>query len=123
MKKAVIRSIIDQDFTPKDRTERWRVCFGPNTSSGYDFSLVIENPETRISYEIEVGILEDGRLSGQITPDQKGIGGDALVVFDTTPDVARISGNWGGPKFIIRANGEKPAITDDTEESTSKGFY
>jgi hypothetical protein len=122
MKDSVILSTIDQAFTPKDRTDEWRVHFGANISSGYDFSLVIQNPETGISYEIEVGIMEDGRLCGQITPDQNGKGPDALVIFDTTSEIAHVSGNWGGAKLIINANGRTSSTV--VEDSTGRrGFY
>ncbi len=102
--KSVIGSMIDQLFTPKERSDSWRVFFGANTSSGYDFSLVIENPETEVTYLLEIGIADDGRLCGQISPDAHGGGSDALLIFDTTPDIATVRGNQAGPKLIIDAN-------------------
>jgi hypothetical protein len=124
MDDSVIHSIIDQEFMPKGRTDKWRVYFGANTSSGYDFSLVIENPDTKITYEIEVGIMEDGRLCGQITPDKGGNGPDALVLFDTTPEIARVSGNRGGARLTISVNDTKgPTVTDDSESTRPRGFH
>ncbi len=124
MEDSIILATIDQEFTPKDRTDKWRIHFGANTSSGYDFSLTIENPETKISYEIEVGILQDGRLCGQITPDRGGGGSDALVIFDTTADSAQVSGNWGGTKLIISMDDTKgPTVIDDSKPREPLGFY
>jgi hypothetical protein len=124
MEDSVISSIIDQKFTPKDRADTWRVVFGPNTSSGYDFILVIANPETKVSYEIEVGIMEDGRLCGQITPDQGGNGPDALVLFDATAETARVSGNRGGATLIISVNDAKgPTVAEQPETAGSSGFH
>jgi hypothetical protein len=124
MTDSVIRSLIDQEFTPKDRSDKWRVCFGPNTSSGYDFALMIENLETEVSYEIELGIMEDGRLCGQIIPDQGGNGLDALVIFATTPETARISGNRGGAQLLISVNDVTgPTVVNDTDSTAFPGFY
>lgn len=124
MVHAVIRSLIDQDFTPKDRTDKWRVVFEANTSSGYDFLLLVENPETKVSYQIEVGIMEDGRLCGQITPDLGGNGPDALVLFDTSPQVARISGNSNGPQMILDANDTSNVkIIPNPYHTNEKGFF
>jgi hypothetical protein len=124
MEDRVILSVIDQTFTPKDRFDKWRVHFGANISSGYDFSLMIENPDTKVSYEIELGIMEDGRLCGQIIPDQGGTGPDALVIFDTTAETARISGNKGGTRLVISVNGAKgPTVIDESGPSGSSGFY
>lgn len=118
------RFVVDQAFTPKDRADKWRIYFGPNTSSGYDFLLTIENPDTAISYQIEVGIMADGRLCGQITPDEGGKGPDALVLFDTTPDTARISGNYGGAALIISLDDENGTTVVDTSAlETPRGFY
>jgi hypothetical protein len=114
MQDSVVPLAIDQEFVPKDRSENWRVLFAPNESSGYDFLLLIENPETKVSYQIEVGIMPDGRLCGQITPDEGGKGPDALVLFDMTPEVARVSGNWGGSKLVISINdAHGPTVVDD----------
>jgi hypothetical protein len=124
MSDSVILSAIAQAFTPKDRTDQWNVFFGANTSSGYDFSLVIENPATKVSYEIEVGIMDDGRLCGQITPDEGGTGPDALVLFDTTPDTACVQGNWGGAKLILSDSDRKGRIvSDDTKPTGPLGFH
>lgn len=124
MAESVILSTIDQKFTPKDRIDEWRVFFGANTSSGHDFLLVIENPETKISYAIEIGIMEDGRLCGQITPDEGDNGPDALMLFDTTPQTAHVSGNRGGAKLTISVNDERgPTVIDDPESEGSGGFY
>jgi hypothetical protein len=123
MRDSVILSTIDQEFTPKDRTDKWRVTFTANTSSGYDFSLAIENPATKVSYEIEVGIMEDGRLCGQITPDEGGKGPDALIIFDTTPEIARVSGNSDGAKLIVSVNDSNGAInTDGAKPDRPRGF-
>jgi hypothetical protein len=81
----------DQPFAPKDRDDVWRAAFGVNTSSGYDFMLVIENPETGVSYEIELGVLSDGRLGGQVTPFVGNRGGEAMFVFDVSTNSADIS--------------------------------
>jgi hypothetical protein len=124
MADSVILSAIIQAFTPKDRSDQWRVCFGANTSSGYDFSLVIENPETKVSYEIEVGIMEDGRLCGQITPDRGCRGPDALVIFDTSPETAQVSGNRGGARLVVSVNDENgPTIIHDSKPTDPPGFY
>lgn len=122
--EGVIHSMIGQEFTPKDRRDKWRVSFGANTSSGYDFILVIENPETKVSYELEVGILEDGRLCGQISPDGSGNGADALFIFDTSPQTAQVSGNWGGKRLVIGVDDEKgPRVIDDAQSTMPHGFY
>ena len=118
------RFVVDREFTPKDRADKWRIYFGPNTSSGYDFLLTIENPDTKMSYQIEVGIMEDGRLCGQITPDEGAKGPDALVLFDTTSDTARISGNYGGAALIISLDDEKgPTVVESSALETPRGFY
>lgn len=124
MADRVIPGSIDQEFTPKDRADTWRVFFRPNTSSGYDFLLVVENPKTKISYEIEVGIREDGRLCGQITPDKGDNGPDALVLFDSTPESARVSGNRGGMGLMISVNdSEGPRVIDAAVPKDPRGFY
>jgi hypothetical protein len=85
--------------------------------------LVIENPTTRVSYQLEVGIMEDGRLCGQLTPDDGGTGPDALVLFDTTPEVAQVSGNRGGAALRISVNEEKgPEIISEPKHVTTLGF-
>ncbi len=123
MAEPVIRSMIDQDFVPKDRADMWRVAFGANMSSGYDFLLVVENPETKVTYQIEVGITADGRLCGQITPDLDGHGPDALVLFDTSHQIARISGNAAGPQMILDANDPSNVkIIPNPYEKEQKGF-
>jgi hypothetical protein len=120
---SVINSSIDQEFTPKDRSDKWRVCFGANTSSGYDFSLMIENPTTKVSYEVELGIMEDGRLCGQITPDQGGKGPDALILFDTTSETAHVSGNRGGARMIINVDDTTgPRVIDADTQTPVPGF-
>jgi len=124
MRNGVILSTIDQEFTPKDRNDKWRIHFGANTSSGYDFSLAIENPETKTSYLIELGILADGRLCGQITPDEGSNGPDALVIFDTSPEIAQVSGNRGGAKLIISVNDPiGPTVIDPLESTSPRGFH
>ncbi len=124
MQDSAIQSVIDQNFTPKDRADKWRVWFGANTSSGYDFSLMIENPETKVSYEVELGIMEDGRLCGQIVADQGGTGPDALILFDATPETARVSGNKGGAKLVISVNDVAgPRVIDAYEQTGApQGF-
>ena len=68
--------------------------------------------------------MEDGRLCGQITPDEGGKGPDALVLFDTTPDTARISGNYGGAALIISLDDEKgPTVVDSSALETPRGVY
>ena len=122
--EGVIGSTTDQLFTPKDRTDRWRVFFGANTSSGYEFSLVIENPETKVTYLLEVGIMEDGRLCGQISPDAAGGGSDALFMFDTTTETATVQGNYGGAKLIISVNDKNgPTVIHDAKPAGPPGFY
>jgi hypothetical protein len=69
MTDDVTPTTIDREFIPKDRADKWHIVFGENGSSGYDFLLLIENQNTKVSYQIEVGIMEDGRLCGKITPD------------------------------------------------------
>jgi hypothetical protein len=120
----VIRSIIDQAFTPKDRDDEWQVFFGPNTSSGYDFLLLIENPTTQVNYQLELGIMEDGRLCGQITPDKGSNGPDAMVVFDLSENAARISDNNGRQQIVI---GNEPTELDQPpsghSDESGQGFY
>jgi hypothetical protein len=115
---------IDREFTPKDRADKWRIFFGANGSSGYDFLLLIENQETKVSYQLEVGIMADGRLCGQITPDEGDIGPDALVLFDMTPELARVSGNYGGAKLVISINDTRgPTVVEDSDSVEPSGFY
>jgi hypothetical protein len=124
MQDAIILNAIDEDFTPKDRADRWHVSFEANTSSGYDFMLVIENPESKVSYQLEVGLSEDGRLCGQITPDIGGNGSDALVLFDMTPDIARVSGNRGGAQLIISIDDKTgPTVIEAAKVVPRRGFY
>jgi hypothetical protein len=121
---GVIGSAIAQDFVPKDRKDKWRVFFGANTFSGYDFVLVIENPETKVCHELEVGILEDGRLCGQISPDGNGDGADALLIFDTSPKTAQVSDNWGRKRLVVNNDDIRGStVADGTQPTMPRGFY
>lgn len=124
MRDDVIQSVIHQQFVPKDHPDNWNVIFEANTSSGYDFLLLIENPRTKISYQIEVGIMEDGRLCGQITPDQGGKGPDAMLLFDLSTTRARASDNHGKQKIVMEDLGESEQPRQDNSGSQpASGFY
>ena len=115
---------VDDEFTPKEHKDRWRVALGPNKSSGYDLVLLIENPKTKISYQLEVGLAEDGRLCGQITPDEGNHGPDALVLFDITPKTVRVSDNWDGPTVIIETTDTGVSTTiENRAPAGRRGFY
>lgn len=101
MNTAVIHDRLGNEFTPKDCLGKWQVTFGANTFSGYDFALLIENRATKVSYQIEVGVTEDGRLCGQFTPDQGDNGPDALALFNMSPQAATFSDNKGGAKLVV----------------------
>jgi hypothetical protein len=124
MTDDVTPTTIDREFIPKDRADKWHIVLGENGSSGYDFLLLIENQKTKVSYQIEVGIMEDGRLCGQITPDDADVGPDALVLFDMTPEIARVSGNHGGAKLLISVNDSSgPTVVEDPDSTEPRGFH
>jgi hypothetical protein len=108
-------------FAPKDHSASWRVSFGDAGCSGYDFVLVIENRETKVSYQWEMGICQEGTLAAQLTTDRGDNGPDAMMLMTATPDRVVVSGNRGGPEFLIERN--KPALLkDDTAPAASVGF-
>jgi len=116
--------MIDREFTPKSRLDKWRVAFSGAKGSGYDFVFMVENPETKVGYTVEIGITEDGRLCGQVTPDEGATGPDALLLFNASPGSAEVSGNNGGPRLVIDSD---PRVgTNVVEEPYPKqpsGFY
>jgi len=108
-------------FVPKDHSASWRVSFGDAGCSGYDFILVIENLETKVSYLWEMGICQDGTLAAQLTPDRGDNGPDAMMLMTATPDRVVVRGNYGGPKLVMEYN--KPAqLKGDTAGTASIGF-
>ncbi len=115
---------VDDEFMPKEQKDIWRIAFNRNRFPGHDFVLLIENSTTRVSYQIEVGLTEDGRLYGQITPDEGDNGPDALVLFDITPSLARVSDNLGGVAMIIQSVTTDVSTPDkDPEPKNTPGFY
>jgi hypothetical protein len=115
---------VDGQFVPKTRGDKWRVALGSNKSSGYDLILLLENPETKVSYQFEIGITEDGHLCGQITPDEGNNGPDALVLFEVTPTLAHVSDNWGGSTVVIpRTNPDVSATCEECPPLGPRGFY
>ncbi len=103
MKASPVFSRVRELFRPRERNDRWQVTFGGTDSSGYDFALVVENAETEISYTLEFGIAPDGRLVGQITPDQGHNGPDALLVFVAAADVVEVFDDNGLRRLALRA--------------------
>ena len=122
MKRVHLRDM-SLSFVPKERTDEWSVLFGPSTSTGYDFVLLVENETTKVSYQVEFGINSEGRLWGQVTPDNADAGPDALLLFDLKPFEARFSDNWGGPTVSIKqtSDGVVTAIEGFPTEQ-NKGF-
>ena len=73
---------VSLNFIPKERKEKWSLLFGPSSSTGYDFVLLVENKLTKVSYQIEIGINPEGSLWGMVTPDNADNGRDAFILFD-----------------------------------------
>jgi hypothetical protein len=103
------RVLVDRaEFKAQDHPGPWRLSLQHGGVAGLDLALVIENPDTNLSYVIELGISDVGELRGQLTADEGGEGPDALVLFRLGPDQCHVADNFGHGELVAHKFGAKP---------------
>lgn len=103
--------VTSHTFTPKEvpntfgssPNAKWRVSLERvGAESGYDYNLLIENPQTEVGYLLEFGIDRDGKLIAQLTPNA---GGDAVVIIYADQEQVRCSANGCCGTSVFDQNG------------------